>query len=144
MSNVNINQVNEIISDLQYKANAIVELTKDYTNLSDNQKYLTLQIPEELDTSILIKNNSYYNQLKEDYNNYLINMEWMNMNIPEWKNFEISENKYENDYNRYISILEQIKNYDNEIVKLNEQENLVKEKLKEIKVCPTCGHKLEV
>lgn len=144
LSNVNINQVNEIISDLQYKANAIVELTKDYANLSDNQKYLTLQIPEELDTSILIKNNSYYNQLKEDYNNYLINMEWMNMNIPEWKNFELVENKYENDYNRYISILDQIKNYDNEIVKLNEQENLVTEKLKEIKVCPTCGHKLEV
>lgn len=140
LSKIDLNKLNEIIFDLQNKENKVNEIIQDYNIFCENQKYLNLK--DTTSFTLNIDNNSY-NQLLEDYKNYLCCLERRDMNIPERKELNIPENMYEQDYSLYVNILSQISGYDNEITKLNEEEILVRKKLKEIKVCPTCGHSLE-
>lgn len=140
LSKIDLNKLNGIIFDLQNKENKVNEIIQDYNVFSENQKYLNLK--DVTPFTLNIDNNSY-NQLLEDYKNYLCCLERRDMNIPTRKELNIPENMYEQDYSIYKDILSQISSYDNEITKLNEEENTTKEKLKEIKVCPTCGHSLE-
>ena len=63
--------------------------------------------------------------------------------LPEQKTFNLKENPYKEDYSIYIKTLNDLKNYEAELKKLELIEQDLLEKKKLIKVCPTCGRPLE-
>lgn len=135
--------VDSFIKDLQNKEQNVSILTNDYRTLSDNQKYLNIDIPKELDTSLLTEKGNFYSQILKDYENYQVNKQRASLIVPLEKSFDIKENPYIEDYNKYQTILNIIAQYEKELQKIDEEEKVVREKLGSIKVCPTCGQELK-
>ena len=125
---------------LEEKKNLISDLSKDYKTLSDNVKYIELDIPEGLDIDI---NDSYYNQIQQDYNNYLLNKQRELIELPE--SFELPEydKQYVEAYTSYKTNLDAINQYEESLERLKEEKSRLEEQLKEIKICPTCGRPMD-
>lgn len=148
------NQINGILGRIDTNVDSYIEsvnnsqialnsLTQDYSVLESNQKYLSINIPNEYDFNSLILNEANYNQTLNDFNIYSSNLNKANIIIPDSKEFEIEENPYISVYEQYKTLLGNIEQYDNTLKGIDTEEATVREKLKEIKVCPTCGHRLD-
>ena len=135
--------VDSYINTIQEKEISVKTLLNDYDVLSTIINNKNIIVPDEFDMDLLVEKSSYYNQFIKDYNNYSTNKNFACIDIPEIKTFDIKENPYAEDYTLYQKILLQIEDYDKCILQIDSEEQLVREKLKEIKVCPTCGHEME-
>lgn len=142
LSRIDIN-VDSYIENIQKTQNDLDILQQEVQVLEENQKYLNLLIPQEFDYSNLLESSQKYTQIINDFNLYSANLNAANMNIPDIKEFNIEENPYVSVYNEYKSLLDNISQYDITIANIDSEELKIKEKLKEIKVCPTCGHRLD-
>lgn len=141
LSSIDLNLINAQITRLENAENAITELKKDYNTFLQNKKYSDIKIPDNYNSEQLqLKFGNYQNILK-DYNNYLKGKSFKS--LPEQKTFNLKENPYKEDYSVYIQELNNIKNYESELRKLELIEQDLLEKKKLIKVCPTCGRPLE-
>jgi len=136
--------VDSYIDDINEKQVFVSNITNDYNTLSSNQKFLNMVIPNELDTSLLTEKGNYYNQLLSDYNSYQVNKRAAGIVIPDEREISLKENPYVEDYTKYKTTLDVIAQYDKALSDIDAEEIKVREKLKEIKVCPTCGKPLEV
>jgi len=132
--------VDSFIQDLTCKEQVINSIKADFDVLSKNQAYKELNIPSVFDASKLVDT---YSQIQDDYILYQKNKKLSEINIPEIKSFEISENPYIEDYTTYKTTLDVIKQYDVALASIEQEEQAVRDKLKNIKVCPTCGRPLE-
>ena len=133
--------IDRFINDIQEKEKSVNSITSDYSLLLDSQKHTTLNIPDEYTADFSSK--GYYDQILNDYNNLLNQKRLSEILIPESKDFEIVENPYISDYNAYSSIIKQIEEYDKVLSQIALDELSVKEKLKDIKICPTCGQEIK-
>jgi len=143
LDKININDINEIAENLNNQESTIKQLQFDYSLLLNNQKYINLFVPDSYNTVDLTTSDSYCSQINNDYNNYLYKQNLLKIELPEEQIFELQENIYENAYYRYLELQKVIETNDQTLQTLKQEEQNVRLKLKDIKICPTCGHRLE-
>lgn len=143
---INVSQVHEIIDKLEQKQLIVSDMEKDYKYLSEFEPLTQLNIPKQFDTINLTQ---VYNTLQDiitDLKAYENNLNIQQIELPTLLDFVFDDNLYDeisNDYTMYSSLNEQLIQYDNEINNLQDQYNSLMDKLKQIKVCPTCGQRME-
>ena len=143
LNKFNEQELTNLIDTINTKQQVVSQLQESFNNLSKMIKYTQIKVPQLYDTTDLVKQSTYYTQLKEDYNKYLVNQSKVNINLPDEKTFDLKENPYIQDYNSYKQLLRDIQDYETSLNNYDAQiSNLEKEKAK-IKVCPTCGRPLE-
>ena len=143
LNKFNEQELTNLIDTINTKQQVVSQLQESFNNLSKMIKYTQIKVPQLYDTTDLVKQSTYYTQLKEDYNKYLVNQSKVNINLPDEKTFDLKENPYTQDYNSYKQLLRDIQDYETSLNNYDAQiSNLEKEKAK-IKVCPTCGRPLE-
>lgn len=131
--------INQLIKTKQEMSS----LVDDYNNLSKNYGLKKSVVPQGFDISNLMEADSQYKELQKIYNDYLSYKEMVNIDIPELKTFELESPAICADYTDYLTTQNILAQYNRDLENLQIEENKVKEKLKQIKVCPTCGHPLE-
>ena len=143
LNKINKQDLETYISQINTKKQVVSEISEDYNNLSNYEKYKTVNVPSLFDTTKMVNNGTYYNTILEDYNKYQNNHYLLEIKLPEKKEFNLKENPYLQDYTNYCNNKQTIDLYTEEIKTLDEQINKLKEELSKIKVCPTCGKPLE-
>ena len=143
LNKINKQDLETYISQINTKKQVVSEISEDYNNLSNYEKYKTVNVPSLFDTTKMVNNGTYYNTILEDYNKYQNNHYLLEIKLPEKKEFNLKENPYLQDYTNYCNNKQTIDLYTEEIKTLDEQMNKLKEELSKIKVCPTCGKPLE-
>ena len=137
-SKIDRNKINSFIEQKNQSENNLNQLKKDFEIYSNNQKISNLKVPEPRE----LINNQSVEELKRDFQKYVKIKSLINLQPPESKSFNIKENIYKEDYDKYLNLKNEINNYSNKLIELETEYNKVKEELKEIKVCPTCGQPL--
>lgn len=143
LNKVDLNTIQTLTQTLNTKQNIVSQMVGDYTNLSENYKYKKINIPPAYDTTSLINKSTYCNSIKQDYNKYQVNYNLKNIVLPEIKTFNIQENKYKEDFNKYMSLQLTKQQNEQQLALLDTQLAQLMEQKKQIKVCPTCGHSLD-
>jgi DNA repair exonuclease SbcCD ATPase subunit len=143
LSKINAQDLETYISQINTKKQVVSEISEDYINLSKNEKYKIINVPNLYDTTKMVNADSYYNSIKLDYSNYLNYHSLLDVKLPERKEFNLKENVYLQDYINYCNHKQTIELYAEEIKTLDEQINKLNEELSKIKICPTCGRPLE-
>ena len=139
LSNIDVKKLDDLKSNLTKLQVSVEQIRQDYDNLLTHKKYKHLVVPQSYNTDTLIIKDSYYIQLKNDYDNYLNLKKLQKINLPELQKFNLQENIYKEDYNLYKRLKNDINNYIEQIKLLDQQKLDIKQKLKDIKICPTCG-----
>lgn len=143
LNKVDSTTIQEHIDKLTTTQNVISQMLEDYNNLSRFYPLTHTTIPAEFDTTSLINKSAYCDQLQHDYNKYQVNHKLLEIELPQEQQFNIEPNIYIKDYNEYNNLYQQIAQYNQQLQDLQNQETVLNEQLKQIKVCPTCGHSLE-
>lgn len=141
LSKVNLD-VDKFISDVNTKENTLSGTQQDFNVIQTQQKYLDILIPEEFEVRHLSQVFSKYQHVLKDLADYLKFKNQAELALPEVKSFDIIENSYKADYDDYMKNLDEITHCDLCLVNLEKEELQIREKLKAIKVCPTCGQPL--
>ena len=135
--------VDSYIESVQKAYNYLSEISNDFSALEQTQKYTSIFIPNEYDYTAMSLAYEQYSQILNDYNIYSSKNTLANIQVPESKEFTLEENPYTKVYEEYKSLLNNIEQYDCALSSIELEENSVREKLNEIKVCPTCGQSLK-
>lgn len=142
LGEIDTEMVDKYIQNINNKQNSVSNILADYNTLSDNQRYLNIEVPKPLDTTILTDKGSYYNNLLADYNSYQVNMQRMSIALPEVREFDLTTSQIVVDYSDYNTVLGVISNYERQIADCDKQIEELNERIKAIPVCPTCGRPL--
>lgn len=134
--------VDKYINSLNAAQTHVKSLYDDCVLYENNLKNKSLNIPDSYDIYKLPSALDEYNIIDGDCLTYQKSQALAQMVLPELQ-VELKENPYESDYNSYITLQKGIQEYDTQIKQLNGEESLLREKLSQIKVCPTCGRPLE-
>ena len=143
LSKVDNTKIDYYINNLNTKKQLVDELTMDFDNLSKNSKYKNIKVPDMYDTSKMINFGNCYNQLIVDYNNYLVNHKRLDIVLPDAQEFNFPDNTIAADYQIYCNNKQLLENYNKQLQTLTSEYKETEQKLKSIKVCPTCGRPLE-
>ena len=144
LSKIDKNIVDKHIENIKCFEDNLSKLQTDYSNYSGIFSYKQITIPEQFNSQNIGDKFNQYNQMLSDYQKYDKSYDLKSKSIPdEGKGFDLKENPYLEDYNKLVSLYKNIETYTNEIEAWQLQYKRVEEKLKEIKVCPTCGRPLE-
>ena len=144
LSKVDENIIQNHIDNIKKQEENLSKLQTDYGNYSRIYGYKQITIPEQFNSQNTEDKWFKLNQLLLDYQNYKNNWDLCNKALPdEGKGFDLKENPYLEDYNKLCSLYKDIETYTNELEAWQLQYKRIQEKLKEIKVCPTCGRPLE-
>ena len=143
LERINEEDIDNYIKSINKQQTIVSNLQNDCNILKKLNTYKNIILPKDFDTIVLFKSFQNYRTLQNDLNIYRQQNKLQNLKIPEEKSFIFNENEYKIVYSNYKNLKEQINNYQQQIDLLNKQEQQVKQELKKIKICPTCGHKLE-
>ena len=139
LGSVDINKLDNLIINLEQDQSFMEELQKDINTYNTMLHRTQLTIPNIYEDTKFYELNNVLKNLEEDLNIYKVNQKRSHINIPELKEFNIIEPEIVKEYSIYENKQNEIISLDKQLNELTEQENILKEKLKEIKVCPTCG-----
>lgn len=136
-----ITNFNSLIDQLGAEFNT---LSNDFNTYERHLELTTIEIPEGFDLFSLYEVDDKLNLIKKDYEIYLNNLNISLSNIPKVEiNLDIENiDTIKHDYEQYVSIQNKIKEDLNQLNLLIEKETLIKEKISQIKICPTCGQKI--
>ena len=144
LQNVDEEIIDNYINKLKQQEDNLSKLQIDYSNYSRIYGYKQITLPEQFNPQKINDKSVYYNQLLLDYEKYNKSYNLIQQDLPdEGKGFDLKENPYLADYNKLVSLYKDIETYTQEIEAWQLQYKRIEEKLKEIKVCPTCGRPLE-
>ena len=87
LDKVDKERVQDLINILTQKQQVIQQLEQDFHNLSKYNTLKTLVVPEELNMTNLINTGSYYESIKVDLENYLVNYNLKNVEVPKQVEF---------------------------------------------------------
>lgn len=133
------------ISKLKTEESTLNQLNSDLVKMNQASIYTNKKIPKEFNLESLYQYNLYKEQLQKDYNRYQNLQKLASMKLPEEKEVVLPDtlvNPYFNDYTLLNTTLQNIKLYEQQLEMLDKQLEEENNKLAQIKVCPTCGHKL--
>lgn len=145
LENVKEEEVDIFLNSLKTSENYLKEVQNDLTKMQSAYVYASKQIPNEYNLDSLYQYNLYKEQLLQDYKKYTQLQKLAMMSIPEQREVVLPDtnvNPYYQDYELLNTTLQNIELYKQQLEKLDSQLEQENYKLSQIKVCPTCGHKL--
>lgn len=146
LEKVDINTLNEHINNINECYNKASELEEDYKNFSKNYLYKNVVLPQVYDVSVLYEKYMTFENMQNDYERYVqlkqkadIKLPSIDLNI----NLPTFDNNIQTDYEQYCLTKANIEQLTQEHNQLQQLKLDIQDKIKQIKVCPTCGKQME-
>lgn len=143
---VNSNDLDEHINKLNECLQLTSELEKDYENFSKNYLYKNVVLPPVYDVSLLYEASHKLETINNDFENYKHLKEKAALSLPTISldfSLPVYDDTLNNEYEQYCITRANLLSLQQELNQLCIQKQCIEEKIKQIKVCPTCGKMLE-